>query len=54
MQYTQTELADKIGVNLRSVQRSIAALESENLVHLKKGKMVISREQYETIAGLVK
>ena len=54
VQYTQTELADKIGVNLRSVQRSIAALESENLVHLKKGKMVISREQYETIAGLVK
>ena len=49
VQYTQGELADKIGVNLRSVQRSIAALESEQLVKLKKGKMVISREQYEKL-----
>ena len=49
VQNTQIELADKIGVNLRSVQRSIAALEKEELVHLKKGKMVISREQYEKL-----
>ena len=49
VQNTQTDLADKIGVNLRSVQRSIAALENEQLVQLKKGKMVISREQYEKL-----
>ena len=54
VQYTQTELADKTGVNLRSVQRSIAALESEQLVQLRKGKMVISPEQYEKLAQLGK
>ena len=54
VQYTQGELADKIGVNLRSVQRSIAALEQEQLVQLKKGKMVISREQYEKLACIGK
>ena len=54
VEYTQSELADKIGVNLRSVQRSIAALESEQLVQLKKGKMIISREQYEALAREIK
>ena len=53
VQYTQMELADKIGVNLRSVQRSIAALESEQLVQLKKGKMVISKDQYEKLSKLL-
>ena len=52
--YTQSDLADKIGVNLRSVQRSIAALESEKLVQLKKGKMVISEEQYHVLSQMVK
>ena len=52
VQYTQGELADKIGVNLRSVQRSISALEIEQLVQLKKGKMVISCEQYEKLLEL--
>lgn len=46
---TQSELADKIGANLRSVQRSIAALEQEELVVLKKGKMTLSCEQYEKL-----
>ena len=54
VEHTQSELADKIGVNLRSVQRSIASLESEQLVQLKKGKMVISREQYELLAREIK
>ena len=54
VQHTQGELADKIGVNLRSVQRSIAALESEQLVQLKKGKMVISPEQYEKLTQVGK
>ena len=46
VQYTQTELADKTGVNLRSVQRSIASLRDDGLVSLKSGKMIISSEQY--------
>jgi CRP-like cAMP-binding protein len=54
VRHTQSELADKIGVNLRSVQRSIAALEREQLVQLKKGKMVISQEQYEKLAQMSK
>lgn len=54
VQYTQSELADKIGVNLRSIQRSIAALEKDQLVQLKKGKMVISPEQYELLAAMGK
>lgn len=49
VRHTQAELADKTGVNLRSVQRSIAALEHEQLVELKKGKIVLSREQYEKL-----
>ena len=46
VQYTQTELADKTGVNLRSVQRSIASLRDDGLVSLKSGKMIINSEQY--------
>ena len=43
---TQAELADKIGFNVRSVQRSIGSLETEGLVSNENGKMVITREQY--------
>lgn len=46
VQYTQTELADKTGVNLRSVQRSIASLKDDGFVSLKSGKMIINSEQY--------
>ena len=45
-QFTQSELADKTGVNLRSVQRSIASLRDDGLVSLKSGKMIINSEQY--------
>lgn len=43
---TQAELADRIGVNVRSVQRSIASLEAEDIVSNKSGKIVVSGEQY--------
>lgn len=46
---TQTELADKIGINVRSVQRCVAALVQEGYVTLKKGKMTLNREQYEKL-----
>lgn len=46
VEMTQGELADKIGFNIRSVQRSIASLEAEDMVSNANGKIVVSREQY--------
>ncbi len=43
---TQLELSDRIGFNIRSVQRGIAALEKENLISLENGKITISQEQF--------
>lgn len=43
---TQAELADRIGFNVRSVQRSIASLEKEQLISNESGKIAISQEQY--------
>jgi len=39
------ELSDRVGFNLRSVQRSIAALEKEKLITMEKGKITVSHEQ---------
>ena len=46
LEKSQIKLADKIGVNVRSIQRSIAALESEKLISLDKGKVSVSYDQY--------
>lgn len=46
VEMTQSELANKIGFNIRSVQRNVAALEGEKLISNENGKIVISREQY--------
>ncbi len=43
---TQLELSDRTGYNIRSVQRSIAALEKEGLISVENGKILISREQF--------
>lgn len=43
---TQDALSKKVGYNIRSVQRSIASLEKENLVSNENGKITISHEQY--------
>ncbi len=43
---TQAEVADRIGYNVRSVQRSIAALEKEDLISSENGKIILSREQF--------
>jgi hypothetical protein len=40
------ELSDRVGFNLRSVQRSIAALEKEKLITMEKGKITVSHEQF--------
>lgn len=46
MARTQTELADRVGFNVRSVQRSIASLEKEGLILIESGKITISSEQF--------
>ncbi len=46
---TQAELAEKVGANIRSVQRAIASLENENLVSIVNRKMMLSHEQYEKL-----
>lgn len=43
---TQLELSDRIGFNIRSVQRNIAALEKEKLICIENGKITISKEQF--------
>ena len=43
---TQMELSDRVGFNVRSVQRSIAALDKENLITLENGKITVSQEQF--------
>ena len=43
---TQTELSDRVGFNVRSVQRSIAALEKEELITVENGKITVSHEQF--------
>lgn len=42
---TQAELADRIGYNVRSIQRSIAALEKEKLISNENGKIMLTQEQ---------
>ena len=49
---TQAELASKIGFNIRSVQRSIAALEKDDLISNENGKIVISPKQYAMLKKL--
>lgn len=54
VQKTQGELADKVGANVRSVQRSIAALEKSGLIGLENGKILISKEQYQLLSEKIK
>lgn len=43
---TQVELAQRIGVNVRTVQRSILWLQGKGFVSCQGGKIHISRKQY--------
>jgi CRP-like cAMP-binding protein len=43
---TQTQLAQRIGFHMRSVQRSIVALEKEGLLTLQGGKIQLTAQQY--------
>lgn len=49
---TQAGLSDKVGFNIRSVQRSIAAMEKEALLSTENGKITISYEQYLGLSRL--
>ena len=49
---TQAEISDKIGFNIRSVQRSIASLEKLEIVSNENGKITVTSEQYEKLKAL--
>lgn len=51
---TQSELADKVGSNLRSVQRVISALRTEELITIENRKMLLSNEQYLRLVEIEK
>lgn len=46
---THLELSERVGFNVRSVQRGIAALEKDGLISIETGKIMISKEQYEKL-----
>lgn len=43
---TQAELADRIGYNVRSIQRAIASLENEERISNANGKITLTKEQF--------
>lgn len=46
---TQSQLAQNVGMNIRTVQRSIKRLEEEEFLTCHSGKIHISRQQYEKL-----
>ena len=53
VELTQTEISDKIGFNVRSVQRSIASLEKEKILSIENGKITFGFPQYEMLKTLL-
>lgn len=51
---TQSELAEKVGSNLRSIQRAIAWLKEHNLINVENRKITLSYEQYLQLVELEK
>ncbi len=43
---TQSQIAERIGFNVRTIQRNIQSLEKEGFLTVEMGKICISREQY--------
>ena len=43
---TQADLADRIGYNVRSIQRAIASLENEERISNANGKITLTKEQF--------
>ena len=46
VELTQSELSQKVGCNIRSVQRALASLEEAGYIALESRKMVLSYEHY--------
>lgn len=46
---TQPELADRIGVTVRTIQRNLLSLEKEGMIAVKAGKICISADQYQKL-----
>lgn len=53
VELTQSEISDKIGFNIRSVQRSIASLEKDEIVSNENGKITVTSEQYEQLQKML-
>ena len=48
-QYTREELAEILVINLRSLHRYLAAMQSEGFLEIKKGKIIIQQEHYQKL-----
>ncbi|MDE5939033.1 MAG: Crp/Fnr family transcriptional regulator [Lachnospiraceae bacterium] len=49
LQKTQAQLAQRIGMNVRTVQRSIRKLEADGFVSCRGSKLCVSQKQYEKL-----
>lgn len=49
LKMTQPEIAENICFNIRTIQRNIKALQDEDMIDLKKGKISISKMQYKRL-----
>lgn len=50
---TQPELADRLGFNTRTIQRSIQNLEQSELIAIERGKICIALENYQKLKEYV-
>lgn len=51
--YTHEEISNKLGCSLRTVNRTISALQAEHLISIRHGKIWIFAEQYEKIQNVL-
>lgn len=50
---TQEQLSERVGYNIRSVQRSIIELENEELIGIDNGKITITENQFEKMREIL-
>lgn len=50
----QSELADRIGFNIRTLQRNMQSLEKEEMIATESGKIAISQAQYMKLKEYIK
>lgn len=46
MRKTQSEIAERVGFHVRTIQRNVRSLEKEEFITIDAGKICISKEQY--------